>query len=370
MKASIDYKLFDKVDIGKITLKNRIVMAPLTRSRAIDNIPNDLMATYYSQRAGAGLIIAEGTSPSPNGIGYPRIPGVYSDAQINGWKSVTDQVHQMGGKIFLQLMYCGRVAHPANLPEGAEVVAPSAVEMTGTKMYVDGQGDLPIPAPREMTIDDIAQAIEEYKQAAINAIEAGFDGVEIHTANGYLINQFINTSSNKRKDHYGGSIENRTRFAVEVCEAVSGAIGADRTGIRMSPYGVMNEMEIYDEIDETFIYLATQINRLGLTYIHLVDHSSMGAPEVPARIKSQIRTVFNNTLILSGGYDKERAEADIMAGHGDLVAFGRPYIANPDLAGRFIENARLSVPNSDLFYTPGEEGYIDYPYFKPAEEVQ
>lgn len=370
MKASIDYKLFDQVDLGKITLKNRIVMAPLTRSRAIGNVPNELMATYYSQRAGAGLIITEGTSPSPNGIGYPRIPGVYNKAQIDGWKKVTDQVHQMGGKIFLQIMHCGRVVHPENLPEGAEMVAPSAVKLTETKMYVDGEGELPMPAPRAMRIDDIAHAIEEYKQAAVNAMEAGFDGVEIHAANGYLINQFINTSSNKRTDHYGGSVENRTRFAVEVCEAVSRAIGAEKTGIRMSPYGVMNEMGSYDEIDETFMYLATQVNRLGLIYIHLVDHSTMGAPEVPASIKNQIRTVFNNTLILSGGYDKERAEADIVAGRCELVAFGRPYIANPDLAGRFIENARLNVPNSDLFYTPGKEGYVDYPFLKPAEDVQ
>lgn len=365
MKTSIAYKLFDKYQLGDQELKNRMVMSPLTRCRAIDNIPNDLMATYYSQRAGAGLIITEGTAPSRNGLGYARIPGVYHNAQIEGWKKVTDEVHKMGGKIFIQLMHCGRVSHPENMPAGGEVLAPSAFKLKNTKMYVDGKGELEIPAPKEMDEIEIKYTIKEYRQAASNAMQAGFDGVEIHGANGYLIDQFLNPASNNRNDEYGGSIENRTRFAVEVANEVAAEIGANRTGIRISPYGAMNEMaHDYDGIEETFEYLATQLNRLDLAYIHIVDHSTMGAPDVPSSIKRKIRTIFNNTLILSGGYDKERAEKDISDKHADLIAFGRPYIANPDLVGRFAENGKLALPKENLFYTPGAEGYIDYPYLK------
>lgn len=365
MKISMSYKLFENFEMGAHQLKNRVVMAPLTRCRATDNIPNDIMATYYSQRAGAGLIITEGTAPSRNGLGYARIPGIYHNAQIEGWQKVTNEVHQMGGKIFLQLMHCGRVAHPANVPSGGEILAPSAIKLTKTKMYVDGEGELDIPAPKEMEDFEIKYTIKEYRQAAANAMQAGFDGVEIHGANGYLIDQFLNPSSNNREDKYGGSIENRTRFAVEVANEVVAEIGADKTGIRISPYGAMNEMQHdYDGIEETFEYLATQLNRLNLAYIHIADHSSMGAPEVPSSIKRKIRTIFNNALILTGGYDKETAEKDITDGNADLIAFGRPYIANPDLVGRFVENGKLQLPKSDLFYTPGAEGYIDYPYLK------
>jgi len=364
MKSVNKYKLFDPYKLGQIELKNRIVMAPLTRSRAIDNIPNQLMATYYSQRAGAGLIITEGTSPSRNGIGYPRIPGMYSDAQIEGWKKVTTEVHQMGGKIFLQLMHCGRVAHPENVPAGGEVLAPSAVALTSTQMYVDGKGELEIPVAKEMELIEVAYTIKEYAQAAKNAIKAGFDGVEVHGANGYLIGQFLNTASNKRTDEYGGSIENRTRFALEVTQEVISAIGADKVGIRLSPYGVMNEMEISDDVVETYQYLTTQLNRINVAYIHLVDHESMGAPTFSKSLKQHIRTIYNGTIILSGGYDKETAERDLQDEIGDLVAFGRPFIANPDLVGRFTENAPLAIPDADTFYTTGEEGYIDYPYMK------
>jgi N-ethylmaleimide reductase len=365
MKPSLDYKIFTNYQLGENALTNRMVMSPLTRCRADDNIPNDIMATYYSQRAGAGLIITEGTSPSRNGLGYARIPGIYHNAQIEGWKKVTDQVHQMGGKIFVQLMHCGRVAHPKNVPAGGEILAPSAIPLTRTKMYVDGEGELEIPVAKAMESIEIAYTIKEYRQAASNAMKAGFDGVEIHAANGYLIDQFMNPASNKRKDKYGGSIENRTRFAIEVAKEIVAEIGAQNTGIRISPYGAMNEMESnFDGVDETFEYLATQLNRLGLAYIHLVDHSNMGAPEVPRSIKIKIRTIFNNALILAGGYDKERGEKELEEGNADLIAFGRPFIANPDLVGRFAENARLTLPKEDSFYTPGAEGYIDYPYLK------
>jgi len=370
MKASIEYKLFEDYQLGNNTLSNRVVMCPLTRCRAIDNVPNDLMATYYSQRAGAGLIITEGTSPSRNGLGYARIPGIYHNAQIEGWKRVTDQVHKMGGKIFIQLMHCGRMAHPENVPAGGEIMAPSAVKMTDTKMYVDGKGELEMPVAKAMDETEIKNTIQEHRQAAANAMLAGFDGVEIHGANGYLINQFLNPASNQREDEYGGSIENRTRFAVEVANEIVDEIGAEKVGMRISPYGAMHEMHPdYEGVENTFEYLATQLNRLNLAYIHMVDHESMGAPTVPDSIKSKIRTIFNNTLILSGGYDKERAENDIVEGKADLIAFGRPFIANPDLVGRFVENAKLAVPKPELFYTPGPEGYVDYPFLKAAPAI-
>lgn len=364
MKPSIEYQLFEDYDLSGLHLKNRVVMAPMTRCRAIKNVPNELMATYYSQRAGAGLIITEGTAPSPNGLGYARIPGVFNEEQLEGWKLVTDQVHQLEGKIFCQLMHCGRVSHPKNMPDNAKLLAPSAVKLNDTKMYVDGEGNLEIPTPQAMTTEEIDHTIDEYRIAAVNAIKAGFDGVEIHGANGYLIQQFFNTASNKRSDEYGGSIANRARFGLKICEAIVNEIGAEKTGIRLSPFGVMNEMEHFDEIEDQYLYFATQLNRLDLAYIHLVDHESMGAPAVPEEMKRELRILFKNSLILSGGYDKERAEEDLTRGHADLIAFGRPYIANPDLVGRFVENARLAIPKNDYFYSAGEEGYTDYPYLK------
>lgn len=359
--------LFDKFSKKGLTLDNRVVMAPLTRSRAIGNVPNDLMVTYYAQRAGAGLIISEGTSPSPNGLGYPRIPGVFNAQQVTGWRRVTNAVHAKGGKIFQQLMHTGRVSHPLNLPENGRVLAPSAVALQQTKMYTDEKGQQPISAPTAMNKQDIAAAKEEHVQAARNAIEAGFDGVELHGANGYLLEQFINPAVNQREDEYGGSLENRARFALEVAEAVVAAIGAEKVGIRLSPYGVFNEMSNdYPEQDATYHYLAEELGKLDLLYIHLVDHSGLGTPEVPTSIKREIRDRFPNLLILSGNYDAERAEEDLRAGHADLIAFGRPFIANPDLVTRMREGEELAQPNPDTFYTPGPDGYVDYPVL--AEE--
>ena len=353
--------LLSEYQLGEITLKNRVVMAPMTRSRAEDNVPNDMMATYYANRAGAGLIITEGTSPSFNGLGYPRIPGNFSIEHLEGWKKVTDAVHERGGKIFMQLMHCGRVSHPDNLPEGGRVLAPSAVEMTDTQMYVDGKGMLDIPLPVEMSIDDITFAVKEYANSAKLAIDAGFDGVELHAANGYLLEQFINPKTNLRTDQFGGSLENRLRFVRDVAEATVAAIGADRVGIRISPYGYFNEMGPFDDVDATFLRLAELLNEIGLVYLHVVDHEAMGAPPVPEQIKTKLREAFNNTFILSGGYDAHRAEIDIRANKGDLVAFGRPFIANPDLVERFRESAELNIPDQSTFYTPGPEGYLTYP---------
>ncbi len=355
-------KLFEEFKLGSITLKNRMVMAPLTRSRAIDNIPNDLMAKYYGQRAGAGLIITEGTSPSPNGLGYPRIPGAFSEAQTAGWKKTTKAVHDNGGKIFLQIMHTGRVSHPLNMPENAEILAPSAIGIDG-KMYTDQEGEQTYPAAKEMTMGDIEHAQEEYVAAAKNGIAAGFDGVEIHGANGYLIDQFLNPGSNTRTDKYGGSIENRCRFGLEIAEKITKAIGADITGIRISPYGAFNDMTPkYDSINETYTHFAQELGKLGLVYIHIVDHSSMGTPEVPMEIKTQIARAFGGTMIASGGLDKASGEAAIAKGYAELAAFGRSFLANPDLVKRFKQDLELNEPDQDTFYTPAEKGYTDYPY--------
>lgn len=352
--------LFSKTVLGPLPLQNRLVMAPLTRSRATDNIPNALMAQYYAQRASAGLIITEGTAPSPNGLGYPRIPGIFSAAQVEGWKRVTKEVHAKGAKMFVQLMHTGRVTHPLNLPAGARVVAPSAVAAAG-EMVTDAEGLKPLPVPVAMTDADIRMTIDEFVQSSKNAMTAGFDGVELHGANGYLLEQFIRPNSNRRTDNYGGSIENRARFVLEVAQAVTAAIGADKVGIRLSPFGVFNDMPPYDAMHADYVYLAQQLNALGLVYIHLVDHSPMGAPAVPDGMKAAIRAAFKRTLILSGGYDAARAENDLAAGKCDLIAVGRPILANPDLVARWKTGAAVNAPDMDTFYTPGPKGYVDYP---------
>lgn len=356
-----NYKLLSPYVMGGIELQNRVVMAPMTRSRALGNVPNDLMAEYYGQRSGAGLIITEGTSPSPDGLGYARIPGIFSRQQTEGWKKVTAAAHKGGAKIFLQLMHTGRIGHVFNLPDRARVISPSAVKAAGD-IWTDKAGKQPLPEPEAMTADDIKKAKNEYVNAAKNAVEAGFDGVELHGANGYLLEQFLSPISNIRTDIYGGNIMNRSRFVLEVAGAVAEVIGREKTGIRLSPYGVASDMPHYPEIDITYKYLAEELNKIGLAYLHIVDHSAMGAPEVPAEIKKQIRSSFKGTVIISGGYDIERAEAALNSGSGDLVSFGRPFINNPDLPDRFRNGWSLSVDlDMNLFYTPGEEGYTNYP---------
>lgn len=357
-------KLFEKYRLGDLELANRIVMAPMTRSRAIGNLPNDLIAEYYGQRAGAGLIITEGTSPSPNGLGYARIPGIFSEEQTEAWKKVTSEVHAKGGKIFVQLMHTGRVSSCENLPAGAICLAPSAVKLEGT-IWADASGMVEHDTPKEMSSDEIESTKQEYVEAAKNAIMAGFDGVELHGANGYLLEQFLSPHTNRRVDEFGGSIEKRCRFVIDVANEVSSAIGKERTGIRLSPYGAANGMPVYPEIEETYRYLARELNRIGLVYVHVVDHSAMGAPAVPSTIKEIIRDEFVNTLILSGGYDQARAEADITSGKADLIAIGRPFINNPDLVDRIAKGKPLSSELfTDLFYSPDAKGYTDYPVSK------
>lgn len=343
-------KLFENARLGQLDLKNKFVMAPMTRSRAIGNLPNALMAQYYAQRATAGLIITEGTSPSPNGLGYARIPGLFNLEQARGWRLVTDAVHSRDGKIFMQMMHTGRVTHAANLPQGARVLAPSAIAAKG-QMWTDTQGNQPLPVPAAMTADEIEEVIEEFVESARLAVnEAGFDGVELHAANGYLIDQFLNPGSNKREDIYG---KDRTEFAYQVAARVASAIGADRVGIRVSPYGTFNDMALFDETDQFYAGLARRLSELRLAYIHVIDHGK-------GDVKRLIRENFDGTYILSTGYDIAKAESDLKEGRGDLVAFGRPFIANPNFVEKVRDGAGLKEMDATKLYTPGPEGYVDY----------
>jgi N-ethylmaleimide reductase len=358
--------LYEPTSLAGLTLKNHFVMAPMTRSRALGNVPNALMAEYYAQRAGtaepatgAGLIITEGTAPSKNGLGYARIPGCFNEEQVAGWRLVTDAVHARGTKIFLQLMHTGRVSSLLNMPEGAEVVGPSAAPAPGT-MFTDAKGPVPHDPPRPMTEEDIVAATKEHVDAAKNALLAGFDGVEVHGANGYLVEQFLNANVNQRTDRWGGSAENRNRFAIEVVKAVASAIGPSKVGIRLSPHGAFNGTGGFDGVDEQFLALVESLRTIGIAYVHLVDHAAMGAPPVPEELKAKLREAFGGTVILSGGYDLARAAADLAAGKGHLVAFGRPFLANPDLTERLRGGVALTAPQFDKFYTPGPEGYTDY----------
>ncbi len=348
--------LFSPYKMGGLSLKNRVVMAPMTRSRAIGNVTNEMVVKYYRQRAEAGLLVTEGTSPSPNGLGYCRIPGLYNPQQVAAWKEVTDAVHANGGKIFVQLMHTGRIAHPLNLPEGAKMVAPSAIAAPG-QMYTDAQGMQNHPVPEEIPGNEIAAVIAEFVHSSRCAIEAGFDGVEIHAANGYLPMQFLNAASNQRMDQYGGGHENRNRFVLELAEAVSAAIGKEKTGIRLSPFSTSGgALPGEDEIAQ-YIALADGLGKLDLVYLHLLAFA------MPAGMADNIHKAFGGTLILNGGYTAARAEADLEAGKAELISFGRPFISNPDLVQRIGKNVDLANPDPSTFFSAGEKGYIDYPVF-------
>jgi len=352
--------LFTPFQLGRITLPNRIVMSPMTRSRAPGNVPNAQMARYYALRATAGLIVTEGTSPSQHGLGYTRIPGAFSADQTAGWRLVTDAVHAAGGRIFIQLMHTGRVGHPANLPTGGRVLAPSPIAAPG-QIHTDAAGMQPYPVPSEMTVAEIHTAIAEFAHAARSAIVAGADGVELHGANGYLLEQFLNTAANQRTDGYGGSVANRIRVVVEVAEAVAHAIDPDRVGIRLSPHGVAGGMVADADTDAVYLALATELQRIGIVYAHIADHSGLGAPPVPRSLLSSLRARYTGAVILSGGYDRARAEADLEAHVGDLVAFGRPFLANPNLVAKLRDNRALLPADPKTFFTPGEPGYLDWP---------
>jgi N-ethylmaleimide reductase len=352
--------LFSAGHLGKLTLPNRIVMAPMTRSRAIGNVPNELMAKHYAQRADAALLITEGIAPSPDGLGYARIPGLFNDEQQTGWKRVTDAVHEKGGRIVAQFMHTGRVAHTENMPAGSRIVAPSAVAAPG-QIWTDQKGMQDHPVPVEMTEADIAKAIGEHVAAAKRAIAAGFDAVELHAANGYLIDQFLNTASNRRTDRWGGSVENRIRFAVEVAKATAAAIGPARVGMRISPYGVFNGLAPDAQMDALYLALVGELGTIGVAYVHFIDAGFMGAPEGKPALRSTLRKAFNGAFILNGGYEGPRAEADLATSTGDFIAFGKPFISNPDLVSKLKARSALRAPDPSTFYTPGEKGYTDYP---------
>ena len=346
------------IQIGPYHLPNRLVMAPLTRMRAPDNIPTDLMVTYYAQRASAGLIISEATPISTQGVGYPATPCIYNDAQVAGWKKVTEAVHAQKGHIFLQLWHVGRISHP-DFHRGALPVAPSAIAPKGDAVTPTGMQ--PFVTPRALEIDEIQGIVEDYRKAAENALAAGFDGVEIHSANGYLLDEFLRDGTNQRTDSYGGTFENRARILLEVTAAVVAVWGAERVGIRLSPSGTFNDMT--DSDPETFfVYLLGQLNRFGLAYLHVVDALEgdirHGANVINLEV---LRKAYQGTLIVCGGYDQVRAEDVIAQGDADMVAFGQLYIANPDLVERFKLNAPLNEPDVTTFYGGNEKGYTDYP---------
>jgi len=352
--------LLSPTAIGPLSLQNRMFMSPMTRSRAVGNVPNALMATYYGQRASAGLIVTEGIAPSPNGLGYARIPGLFSVEQTNAWKAVTAAAHAGGTRIVAQLMHTGRISHPLNMPPGARVLAPSAIAAAG-QMWTDQAQMQDLPVPEAMSGAEVRGAIEEFVVASKNAVAAGFDGVELHGANGYLIEQFLRPTSNRRTDVYGGSIERRARFALDVVDAISVAIGNDKVAIRLSPFGAFNDMPFYDAMEEDYTYLAEQLAVRGILYVHLLDHSAGGAPPVPDDIKAAFRCHFPENLILAGGYDAARAESDLAAGRADAIAFGVPFLANPDLPARFAAGAALNPPDFTTLYTAEARGYTDYP---------
>ncbi|SDT69139.1 N-ethylmaleimide reductase [Mucilaginibacter mallensis] len=340
-----------------LNLKNHLVMAPMTRSRAIGNLPNALMAEYYSQRSGAGLIITEGTAPAPEALGYARIPGIFSSEQIEGWKLTTSAVHKNNTKIFLQLMHTGRIGHPANLPEDVQVVGASTIAAAG-QMHTDIAGMQDYPVPVALSTLGVQNVISGYVSAAKNAIAAGFDGVELHAANGYLIEQFLNPNVNNRTDIYGGSMENRARFAIEVAQRVADAIGKEKVGVRISPNSTLGDLQAYDAdtTQETYIHLSREFNRIGLAYVHISIN-----PQIPAQTLAAIRTEFEGTLIYCNTYTAEKAEAELNNGDADLIAFGRAFLANPDLEQRIINGTELNAPDFTTLYTPSSKGYTDYP---------
>jgi N-ethylmaleimide reductase len=355
--------LFSQHKMGDIKLSNRMVMAPMTRCRAVEgNIPNPLAITYYVQRAQAGLIITEGSQVSPQGVGYVRTPGIYSSEQVAGWKKVTDAVHQSGSKIFLQLWHVGRVSHPDFLG-GHLPVAPSALPIDGDVHTPLGKKK--IEMPRALELEEIAKIIGQYRRGAENAKAAGFDGVEIHGANGYLLDQFLRDGSNQRTDQYGGSLQNRARLPLEVTKAVVDIFGADKVGYRISPHFQRYSMSDSNP-HETFCYLAEKLNGLKLGYLHMIER--IGGPmlvEPNARFASAIREIFKGAFILNGGYDADKGNAAIQKGEADLISYGSLFLANPDLPERFKRNALLNTPDITTFYAGEERGYVDYPALQP-----
>jgi N-ethylmaleimide reductase len=358
-------KLLEPYQLGPLTLPNRLVMAPLTRNRSPGGVPNEMVARYYEQRASAGLIVSEGTQIDPVGQGYQDTPGIYSEEQREGWRRVTDAVHKAGGRIFAQLWHVGRVSH--SFYHGQTPVAPSAIAPESGKAYTP-EGMKPYETPRALSIDEVREMVGKFRHSATIAKEANFDGVEIHGANGYLIDQFLQSGSNARTDEYGGSLENRARFLIEVATAVKEVWGDQRVGVRLSPGGGTNGIHDANPV-ETFTYAAERLTELGgLAYLHVVEAPvATGGPDDHAVCATDlVRPVYKGTLISTGGYTVETAERAVEKGRADLIGFGRLFIANPDLPERIRTGAPLNEPNAETFYTPGERGYVDYPSLETA----
>lgn len=364
----MSHSLFEPIQLGALTLANRIVMPPMTRSRASQpgDIANALMATYYAQRASAGLIVAEGTQISAMGKGYAWTPGIYTADQIAGWRTVTEAVHAKGGHIFAQLWHVGRVTHPDNIG-GAQPLSSSAIKAENVKVFIDNGTDAPgfvdVVEPRAMTVKDIRSVIADYAQAAKNAMEAGFDGIELHAANGYLVNQFIDSESNNRADAYGGSLENRLRFLDEVVSALIDAIGAERVGVRLAPLTTLNGT-VDANPTETYVAAAKLLDRHGIAYLHIAEVDWDDAPDTPVAFKQALRSAYKGVLIYAGRYNKEKAEAALADGLADMIAFGRPFVANPDLPDRLKQGHPLAPHDPATLFGGGAQGLTDYPAFQ------
>ncbi|SEF49886.1 alkene reductase [Vibrio hangzhouensis] len=360
--------MFQPIQLGSLSLKNRIVMPPMTRSRATQpgNSANEMMAEYYAQRASAGLIVAEGTQISPMGQGYAWTPGIYSQEQIAGWKKVTDAVHAKDGAIFAQLWHVGRVTHPDNIG-GEQPISSSALKAENVKVFVDNgtsePGFVDVVEPRAMTKEDIKEVVEQYRQAALNAVEAGFDGIELHGANGYLINQFIDSEANNRDDEYGGSIENRLRFLDEVVAAVVDAIGADKVGVRLAPFTSLNGTVDKTPV-ETYTAAARVLNKHNVVYMHIAEVDWDDAPDTPMEFKTAVREAYKGTIIYAGRYNQDKAEQAIANGLADMVGFGRPFISNPDLPNRIKHGHPLADHDPNTLFGGNEVGLLDYPEYQ------
>ncbi len=360
--------IFEPVTLGSLKLKNRISMAPMTRARNADGIPNNDNAIYYSQRAGAGLIITEGTAISDTSKGVLYIPGLYTSEQIDGWKKVTKAVHEKGSTIFAQLWHVGRVSHLSNQPNGIAPVGPSDIQASTSFAwgYDENGKEGPVISskPRALSTNEVKDVINDFAKAAKNAVKAGFDGVEIHGANGYLVEQFLNPFVNNRKDEYGGTIENRSRFLLEIVDAVIEDLGNEKVAIRLTPYGGLGDLPHYDEIESTYQYLAKELSKRNLAYLHLMDQQSKGSHALPDGFLERFRSWYDGSIILAGSMTKEKAEKLINAGTIDVAGFGEPFISNPDLVDRLKNNWELTPPDRNLHYGLGNHGYTDWETYK------
>ncbi|SAI55962.1 NADH:flavin oxidoreductase [Bordetella ansorpii] len=369
--------LFESTQLGPYTLKNRIVLPPLTRSRSSQpgNIPNDLMADYYRQRAGAGFMVTEGTQIEPRGQGYAWTPGMHSPEQVEGWRKITAAVHAEGSIIFAQLWHVGRVSHHSLQPGGEAPVAPSAIAAENVKVFIEtgpGQGALTEPSvPRALTTAEVKELVQLYAQAARNALDAGFDGVELHCANGYLVNQFISAHTNRRTDEYGGPLQNRLRFLREVVQAVADVVGKERLGVRFAPlFASTEEDRVYlglveEDPHETYIEAIKVLEQVGIAYVSLAEADWDNAPELPETFRNDVRSNFSGKILYAGKYTVERGVRVVKAGWGDLIAFGRPFIANPDLPERIAQGWPLNAVDPATMYGGTDKGYTDYPSYRP-----